>query len=122
MKIKILKIEKDQNYCYECDTSSRNFHSVTNWDEVDTETYDKLVNAINSANQNRKDSYHYMILTQVDDYQDIFKSADEFIKYQEEQKKKEEKRAIEYKKCQEQLKLERKRKQLEKLQKELSEN
>lgn len=121
MKIKILKLDKDsQGYCYECE---RNFNSliqgVTKWDEVTLEECQKLKGAIHDANRALNQKYYYFMVHQVEDNQELFDSAAEWLEYN---RKEEEKRKARDAQAAAQRLLknqERKRKQLEKLKKEL---
>ena len=129
MKIKVLKIEKDQNrYCHDCEHEpSAIIQGITKWDEIDEKDYWKLRDAIANANNNsaygkrKGENTRYFIVQETEDYQEIFDSAKEFIEYNKKEQEKRDQIEAEEKKKREQKKIEREKKQLEKLKKKLKE-
>lgn len=129
MKIKVLKIEKDQGYCCnDCQNEpSAIIQGITKWDEIDEKDYYKLSDAVRNANANssygkrRGDNTHYFIVQETQDYQEIFDSAKEFIEYNKKEQEKRDKRDAEEKKKREEKKIAREQKQLENLKKKLKE-
>jgi len=124
IKIKIIKTERDNRhgYCDCCDSGSDPiFTSIMQWDEVDLKKYGELSEAVRCANNNQKDPYHYSIIQQVDidNCADIFKSADEYIKYQKNLQEQYKKREAADKIKREKTKKEREARQLEKLKQKL---
>lgn len=116
MRIKIIKQDKSNN-CYECDRAASS--GVTNWEEVSTEDYSKLREAVTYANMNRKDMWYYYILVEEENIRDVFSSAKEFHDEQMRLKRQRERENKERKDKRAAASKERKLKQLARLKKEL---
>ena len=119
MKIKVLKTLKQPYHDVDSDTRSI-IEGITNWDEVDDKKYYELKDAINSANCNKKDKFTYFLICQQEDYLPIFQSAQEYIVFVKKSTEQREEREKQSKIDAETRKIERKKKQLAKLQKELN--
>lgn len=120
IKIKVLSIEKKEPwYYYDHEDARPVIQGITKWDEIERTEYSKLADAVQAANNNKQDKNKYFIVHQIEDYQEIFDSAAQYIEYQEVQEKKRKKADEEYKLKQEEKRIERKKKQLEKLKREL---
>jgi len=122
MKIKIFKINKDNrfyNYDYDDYNTQIILQGVTKWDEINREDYLKLNEAIRNANRNQKDKFHYFVIQEQEDIQEIFNSSKEFVEFENARLEKYKKIEAERRKKQEETKLARKQKQLAKLKKEL---
>lgn len=118
-KVKILKVDASVYYD-DCEPRQLFYPVVEDWDEVTDEEYEEIRQAVYIANYNYNREYKYLLIEYTEEtMHEMFKSAKTFT---EKMKKEEQKRlraAEEAKKRREEKALERKRKQLEKLKKEL---
>ena len=130
-RIKIIKIFEQEHYDYENKDTFRTVADGVDWHEVDDNRYLELARLINFANQNRyrlkADYILQMIEEVVPDSVEVHleKAKALYDQHQEklhEQKEKEEKVRIKREEKRKSTGIERKRKQLEKLQKELGES
>jgi ElaB/YqjD/DUF883 family membrane-anchored ribosome-binding protein len=100
-------------------------HGVADWCELTDEELQKLNQAIRWANTHKKQSRSnttFFVIEQCEnDFTDLYKDAKEMLKCYEESILRDKQKAEALKKKKEESALERKRKQLEKLKKELGE-
>lgn len=116
--IRVLKADKYRDYCYECENKPE-ILAVTKWSSVTQTEYLKLLEAINKANLNPSGKWRYFIVEEIQDTEEIFESAKEFVASQEKKQKQREQEEARKKKERAAKAQERKLKQLEKLKKEL---
>lgn len=124
IKFKLFKIEKDTlRYYYDCDRDNVVLLGGTKWNELPRSEYLKLAEAANKANKFPKSKWYYIVVIDVDqeDYEEVFDTAQQFIDWQEKEEREREAREEERKAKTKQAALARKKKQFEKLKKELGE-
>jgi hypothetical protein len=118
-----VKIIKTSSYIYD-DYEGRNtlWPVTADWELVDRETRAEMVDAIRYANSRSKDGSVYTLLEYSEDdstKNEVFKLASDFLVSQKRDREKAETRKVEAKRKRDDSALARKKKQLEKLQKEL---
>jgi hypothetical protein len=118
-----VKIIKTSSYIYDNYEARNSLWPVTaDWEVVDDKTRAEMADAIRYANGKIKDGSVYTLLEYSEDdstKNEVFKLASDFIKRQKRDREKEETRKAEAKRKRDDSALARKKKQLEKLQKEL---
>lgn len=92
---------------------------ASTWTEVTDEELRELYDAVQYANSDYNSGWRYHILERVDNFQEVFESAKIFTEKMKKEKAASEKRAADAKAKREATSLARKKKQLEKLKKEL---
>ncbi len=127
IRVKVFKTNyKDMNYCEECGSRNIIIQGITFWNEVTLEEYQKLSTAIQNANQwnsinHRGDRFYYFIIQESlsELTPEIFDSAQKYIDWVNTEEKKRQDRIKTEKKKRDSTSLQRKQRQLERLQKEL---
>jgi hypothetical protein len=118
-----VKIIKTSSYIYYDRSDGSVLWPVTaDWEVVDGKTRVEMIDAVSYANSKSKDGYVYTLLEYSEDdstKNEVFKLASDFIESQKRDREKEETRKVEAKRKRDDSALARKKKQLEKLQKEL---
>ena len=121
-RIKLLKYEASCNYYGDYEESSNTcFTSSSTWLELEDDKLQELGEAVQKANALNKKSWRYVILYELnqEDFEEIFVSADDFIKEQRKLEAKEKARVAKYQAEKEARALKRKQTQLARLKKEL---
>lgn len=116
--VSLLKIYND--YCYEY-----NLREVTvglKWEEVSDEEFEKLSSAVATSNTYTRNSFRYVLVEaiQSEEFPGILKSAEDLIRKVKDREDKKRLEAEKRKKKLEATALERKKKQIAKLQKEVA--
>ena len=121
--LKVKVILSTSAYCYECEGQNSLYPVSKDWEEVTDAEYVKIAEAVSEANRVKKFTDETYVLISYDDttLEKMFAKASDFRKSVEERKLKDEKKKKEAADKRKVTKLERKRKQLEKLKKELNE-
>ena len=119
MKVKVIQVH--YNECYECGGNYVFYPHTGDWEEIEEKDLGKLQDAIGKANavKGRYDPTLILVRYVEDSVTEVFNKASEFVAWQKKQEEKKEKAARLAKEKREKSALERKRKQLEKLKKEL---
>lgn len=121
IKVKVIKSSANIGSDY-YDDYARLYPVSTDWEEVTLEEANEIQDAVRYANMNNKSSDYYIFLEYNEDVVDeVFKLASQFKTDLLYKKALEEKRAADAKAKRDAQAQERKRKQLEKLKKELGE-
>jgi hypothetical protein len=119
-----VKVIKSTTHIYDdYDNFSALFPVSADWEEVTCEEAERIREAVNYANMNKRNSNGVYVLIEYSEAikEEVFKLASDFMKAEEKRRLADERRKEEAKRKREEKALERKRKQLEKLKKELEE-
>lgn len=122
MKVKIFKLY--DGGCYECDAENILAAASVDWEEVTGAEFEKLRDAVYYANRytltNSSRGFNYCLITHEEEsIQEVYSSYSVFLEEQREKEATEKAKKAAAVKKKNETSLERKKKQLEKLQKEL---
>ena len=121
-RIKLLKYEASCNYYGDyAESNNTCFSSSSPWLELEDDKLQELEGAVQKANALNKRSWRYVILYELnqENLEEIFVSADDFIKEQSKLEAKEKARVAKYQAEKDAKALKRKQAQLARLKKEL---
>lgn len=119
MKVKLFKYKKPTHYCYDCGHNDSLLLGISDWLEIDEQTYYKLRDSMHEANGISK-HYCYLLIEDWSTQQgidEVFTTAEAFIKRQKQQEKQREAKRKEYYEKKKAIKKEKELKKLATLQK-----
>lgn len=117
MKVKIFRYDRKSGYCYECGHDSSLLIGVSDWLEIDRETYVKLNHAVGWHSISDK-NYKYILIEDFSNettVNEIIRDANKFIEDTERKRKESENKIKTLKKKKEEKKQERELKKLAEL-------